>query len=461
MASSVNIKHRISHWSYIITFIIVCASIGLVEGNCIGSQDDIEHYFAKKTNSSYWKWIKPPGPTTEVTVSMQINQIAFHNEAESTIDIQILFEMEWIDNRLKFNGTDCNNMNSSKENFTIEGNEWHLSKIWVPSLRISRNKLPNVLSSRSSTQIIFLRITHEGRIRVRMRQQCRITLVSNTLPSEKLQLTWSKHAKLIVDNNLFIASHSLESCSFSNGQEMVRNETFSTLTVALHLKRQWGHHMLVVFFPSMLIVATSWLSFWVEITSPPARITLCVTTLLAMVTVSKEALHDLPKVPYVKATDLWFAGCTVSIFLTLIEYVIVAYTFRAESLKYKARKKLKRTLSANSLYSNDTTMPSTPLGKLDSASWLTPFESERFSRRFSSNARHLTMPNNGQTPPPRIHFTFSPPESPNISPSAESDISQLLKDTPQEVAESIDRKSRIIFPFMFALFNLIYWSFYI
>ena len=100
---------------------------------------------------------------------MQINQIASHNEAESTIDIQILFEMEWIDNRLKFNGTDCNNMNSSKENFTIEGNEWHLSKIWVPSLRISRNKLPNVLSSRSSTQIIFLRITHEGRIRVRMR----------------------------------------------------------------------------------------------------------------------------------------------------------------------------------------------------------------------------------------------------------------------------------------------------
>lgn len=67
--------------------------------------------------------------------------------------------------------------------------------------------------------------------------------------------------------------------------------------------------MLTVFFPSMLIVATSWLSFWVEITSPPARITLCVTTLLALVTVSKDVQADLPKVPYIKATDLWFAGC--------------------------------------------------------------------------------------------------------------------------------------------------------
>lgn len=36
----------------------------------------------------------------------------------------------------------------------------------------------------------------------------------------------------------------------------------------------------------------------------------------------------------------------------------------------------------------------------------------------------------------------------------------LAKDTPQEVAESIDRKSRILFPFMFVLFNLIYWSYY-
>lgn len=37
------------------------SSFGAVEGSCISSQDDIEYFFALKTNASYWKWIKPNG----------------------------------------------------------------------------------------------------------------------------------------------------------------------------------------------------------------------------------------------------------------------------------------------------------------------------------------------------------------------------------------------------------------
>ena len=54
---------------------------------------------------------------------------------------------------------------------------------------------------------------------------------------------------------------------------------------------------------------------------------------------------------------------TVSIFCSLIEYIIVAYTYRAESKKYKERKKLKRSLSTISLSSTDT---QTTYAKLDS-----------------------------------------------------------------------------------------------
>lgn len=61
----------------------------------------------------------------------------------------------------------------------------------------------------------------------------------------------------------------------------------------------------------------------------------------------------------------------VSIFLSLIEYIIVAYTFRAESKKYKERKKIKRSLSSVSLSSMDTTA----FAKLDSSTFLSPMVS--------------------------------------------------------------------------------------
>lgn len=56
-----------------------------------------------------------------------------------------------------------------------------------------------------------------------------------------------------------------------------------------------------------------------------------------------------------------------------------------------------------------------------------------------------------------IQFVVSPPEVGSTHEPV--DVSQLMKDTPQEIAESIDRKCRILFPLFFALFNLIYWSY--
>lgn len=141
-------------------------------------------------------------------------------------------------------------------------------------------------------------------------QSCRISIISNALTTEKLLLHWNVVEPFTIDESLYMSSHSLEKFQTLTEFQTIKNERFSMLTAILHLKRHWGHYMLVLFLPSMLIVATSWLSFWVEITSPPARITLCVTTLLALVTVSKEVRSELPKVPYIKATDLWFAGCT-------------------------------------------------------------------------------------------------------------------------------------------------------
>lgn len=140
-------------------------------------------------------------------------------------------------------------------------------------------------------------------------QTCRIDLTSNELPNDQLSLRWIDDNPFIIDDSLYISSHSLDSHQIKTDTDIVDNQGYDRVLVQLNLKRKWVHYLFVLFLPSMLIVFTSWLSFWIEISSSPSRVTICVTTLLAMVTVGKESYKDLPKVPYIKAVDLWFALC--------------------------------------------------------------------------------------------------------------------------------------------------------
>lgn len=138
-------------------------------------------------------------------------------------------------------------------------------------------------------------------------QTCQINLTSNKLTNEQLMLKWNN--KTIIDDGFYMSTYLLKDYHKLANITQNDNKTYSTLIVDLNLRRQFTHYVLTLFLPSILIVATSWVSFWLEINSIPGRVTICVTTLLALVTVSKESKQDIPKVSYIKAIDLWFAGC--------------------------------------------------------------------------------------------------------------------------------------------------------
>lgn len=56
---------------------------------------------------------------------------------------------------------------------------------------------------------------------------------------------------------------------------------------------------------------------------PPAGI----TTVLTMTTINTHLRETLPKIPYVKAIDMYLMGCFVFVFLALLEYAFVNYIF--------------------------------------------------------------------------------------------------------------------------------------
>lgn len=77
----------------------------------------------------------------------------------------------------------------------------------------------------------------------------------------------------------------------------------------------------------MLVVFVSWLSFFVDKNSVPARVSLGITTVLTMTTLIMGLGQDsLPVVSYMRALDRYLIVCYLLVFGSFAEYAVVNYT---------------------------------------------------------------------------------------------------------------------------------------
>ena len=104
-------------------------------------------------------------------------------------------------------------------------------------------------------------------------------------------------------------------------------KNFSQLVAYFRFDRLLGNHLIQTFAPCSLVVSLSWFSFWLELDAISARVSLLVTTMLTLVTQFSGLKADFPPVAYIKAVDIWMAGCMVFVFAALGEFVIVKVIF--------------------------------------------------------------------------------------------------------------------------------------
>lgn len=105
-------------------------------------------------------------------------------------------------------------------------------------------------------------------------------------------------------------------------------DMMSKVMVKLVIQREWNNYLLEIYLPSILFVMISWLSFWMQITAAPARVSLGMTTMLTLVTSSQSTRDKLPRIGYIHALDVWIAICSCFIFISLIEFALVSYIHR-------------------------------------------------------------------------------------------------------------------------------------
>lgn len=251
-------------------------------------------------------------------------------------------------------------------------------------------------------------------------------MFSDAYTENELDYNWAVGSGddiVVKDKNL--AELALTQAKAIKDCEYYADGTHSKLVARFWFKRRLGYAFLQIYIPTIMLVVLSWLSFWIPEDSVPARVALGSTTVLSVVTFTGSFRSSLPKVSYIKAVDVYFIASFTFVFAAVVEYVSVLLNTG-----------LNRQRSNSGLYS-------------------------------SRNHVDVGKQTNEYKEEGELHeVKVESPASENVDLKKHRSVSaRTAKEYMQYAfvrneASSIDRVSRVLFPCCYAIFNLIYWTYY-
>ncbi|XP_037952411.1 glutamate-gated chloride channel isoform X7 [Teleopsis dalmanni] len=385
------------------------------------------------------------GPAV-VRVNIFVRSISKIDDVTMEYSVQLTFREQWTDERLKFDD--------------IQGRLKYLTlteanRVWMPDLFFSNEKeghfhniiMPNVyiriFPNGSVLYSIRISLTLACPMNLKLypldRQICSLRMASYGWTTNDLVFLWKEGDPVQVVKNLHLPRFTLEKFLTDYCNSKTNTGEYSCLKVDLLFKREFSYYLIQIYIPCCMLVIVSWVSFWLDQGAVPARVSLGVTTLLTMATQTSGINASLPPVSYTKAIDVWTGVCLTFVFGALLEFALVNYASRSDMHKENMKKK-RRDLEQASL---------------DAASDLLDTDSNA-TFAMKPLVRHpgdpLALEKLRQC---EVHM--QPPKRPNCCKT------WLSKFPTRQCSRSkrIDVISRITFPLVFALFNLVYWSTYL
>jgi len=131
----------------------------------------------------------------------------------------------------------------------------------------------------------------------------------------------------------------------------VLSDAFPCLEIRLSLKRDPGHYIMVIAFPSIVIVALSWSSFFVPVNLPTAKLSIALLmslSSLVMNILSRAVLApELQGASYVTVMDVLTGSCLLFVLCALITQLIVVSRYL-----YQQQSQVHNTATAVEFYLN-------------------------------------------------------------------------------------------------------------
>ncbi|KAB5565410.1 hypothetical protein PHYPO_G00241060 [Pangasianodon hypophthalmus] len=293
------------------------------------------------------------GAPVAVGMNIDIASIDMVSEVNMDYTLTMYFQQAWRDKRLSYSEIPLN--------LTLDNRV--ADQLWVPDTYFLNDKKSFVhgvtVKNRmirlhpDGTVLYGLRITTTAACMMDLRrypldeQNCTLEIESYGYTTDDIEFYWRGGDGAVSG----VERIELPQFSIVDYKLISKNVVFSTgsyprLSLSFKLKRNIGYFILQTYMPSILITILSWVSFWINYDASAARVALGITTVLTMTTINTHLRETLPKIPYVKAIDMYLMGCFVFVFLALLEYAFVNYIFFGQGPQ-RQKKAAEKAATAN------------------------------------------------------------------------------------------------------------------
>ncbi|XP_046423057.1 pH-sensitive chloride channel 1 isoform X8 [Neodiprion pinetum] len=278
--------------------------------------------------------------TLTVNVSVLLLSLASPDESSLKYEVEFLLQQQWYDPRLRY---------SNRSSYEFLNAIHHHNDIWLPdtyfimhgdfkdplipvhfALRIYRNGTVNYLMRR------HLILSCQGRLNIFPFDDpmCSFAIESISYEQTAITYVWKN------DEGTLRTSPSLTTLN----AYLIQNRTipcpikaswrgnYSCLKVDLIFTRDRAFYFTTVFIPGIILVTSSFITFWLEWNAVPARVMIGVTTMLNFFTTSNGFRSTLPVVSNLTAMNVWDGVCMCFIYASLLEFVCVNYVGRKRPL---------------------------------------------------------------------------------------------------------------------------------
>uniref|UniRef100_A0ABK8FGJ2 PH-sensitive chloride channel n=2 Tax=Anopheles gambiae TaxID=7165 RepID=A0ABK8FGJ2_ANOGA len=278
--------------------------------------------------------------TLTVNVSVLLLSLASPDESSLKYEVEFLLQQQWFDPRLRY---------ANQSQYEYLNAIHHHEDIWLPdtyfimhgdfkdpiipmhfALRIYRNGTINYLMRR------HLILSCQGRLNIFPFDDplCSFALESISYEQSAITYVWKndedtlRKSPSLTTLNAYLIQNQTIACPIKASWR----GNYSCLKVDLIFTRDRAFYFTTVFIPGIILVTSSFITFWLEWNAVPARSMIGVTTMLNFFTTSNGFRSTLPVVSNLTAMNVWDGVCMCFIYASLLEFVCVNYVGRKRPL---------------------------------------------------------------------------------------------------------------------------------